>query len=262
MNNKKNPAALITGGATRLGLAFSKFLAGMNYDIALHYNGSADAASSAKKNIEKLGVSCTLFQADLSSSDPTELVSEVADRYPNIRILVNSASVYDAASIANTSLKILKKQFAVNIFAPFMLTKAFASICGQNSDSKGQVINILDNKVAFQQFSYAAYLLSKKSLADFTRIAAIEFAPKIRVNAIAPGVILPGDQRTSDYLAWRIEGIPLKKQGEVEDLLKAMEYIVNSDFITGQILTVDGGEGINHQGLNAEQFSGQSDQDT
>ena len=105
-------------------------------------------------------------------------------------------------------------------------------------------------------------MLSKKSLADFTKIAAIEFAPKIRVNAIAPGVILPGDQRTTDYLAWRVEGIPLKKQGEVEDLLKAMKYIINSNFITGQILTVDGGEGINHQGLNAEQFNGQSDQDT
>jgi NAD(P)-dependent dehydrogenase (short-subunit alcohol dehydrogenase family) len=124
------------------------------------------------------------------------------------------------------------------------------------------VINILDNKIAFQQFSYAAYLLSKKSLADFTRIAAIEYAPNIRINAIAPGVILPGDQRTSDYLAWRVEGIPLKTQGEVEHLIKAMQYIINNDFITGQILVVDGGEGINHQGQNAEQFDGESDQCT
>jgi NAD(P)-dependent dehydrogenase (short-subunit alcohol dehydrogenase family) len=262
MNNQKRSAALITGGATRLGLAFSNLLASMNYDIALHYNGSVDAASVAKKNIEKLGVSCALFQADLSSSDPTDLVSKVVARYPNIKVLVNSASVYDAASIANTSLKTLEKQFAVNVFAPFMLTKAFANTFFQNSNMEGQVINILDNKIAFQQYSYAAYLLSKKSLADFTKIAAIEFAPKIRVNAIAPGVILPGDQRTSDYLAWRVDGIPLKKQGEVEDLLKAMQYIINSNFITGQILTVDGGEGINHQGLNAEQFNGQSDQDT
>ena len=136
MNNQKRSAALITGGATRLGLAFSNLLARMNYDIALHYNGSVDAASVAKKNIEKLGVSCTLFQADLSSSDPTDLVSEVVSRYPNIKILVNSASVYDAASIANTSLKILEKQFAVNIFAPFMLTKAFANTFLQNSDTE------------------------------------------------------------------------------------------------------------------------------
>ena len=262
MSKKTRPAALITGGAIRLGLAFSRYLASIGYNIALHYNGSAKEASSAKETIEKLGVSCTLFQADLTSVDPTSLISEVVDKYPNTSVLVNSASVYDAASIANTNFEILKRQFTVNIFAPFMLTKAFAEFCSENADIKGQVINILDNKIAFQQFSYAAYLLSKKSLADFTRIAAIEYAPNIRINAIAPGVILPGDQRTSDYLAWRVEGIPLKTQGEVEHLIKAMQYIINNDFITGQILVVDGGEGINHQGQNAEQFDGESDQCT
>ena len=100
-----------------------------------------------------------------------------------------------------------------------------------------------------------AYLLSKKSLAEFTRLAAIEYAPHVRVNAIAPGVILPGSERTSDYLAWRIEGIPLKMQGKADHLLRAMNYLLANEFVTGQILTVDGGEGINHQGLNAEQFN-------
>ena len=249
MNNQKRSAALITGGATRLGLAFSNLLARMNYDIALHYNGSVDAASVAKKNIEKLGVSCTLFQADLSSSDPTDLVSEVVSRYPNIKILVNSASVYDAASIANTSLKILEKQFAVNIFAPFMLTKAFANTFLQNSDTEGQVINIIDNKVAFQQYSYAAYLLSKKSLADFTKIAAIEFAPKIRVNCIAPSLVNTplADKFLNNEAKMEkaSERHPMQRVGTPQEIAEATAFLlsVKSGWMTGQVLTIDGGIG-------------------
>ena len=255
MNNTARPAALVTGGATRLGLAFSNFLAKAGYDIALHYNGSAVAAKLAAKNIEELGVSCATFQADLSESDPAKLIRKASDNFPNLTVLVNSASVYDAATIDNTTIQLLQKQFTVNFFAPFLLTQAFAKGCALRPDPSGVVINILDNKVSFQQYSYAAYLLSKKSLAEFTRLAAIEYAPHVRVNAIAPGVILPGSERTSDYLAWRIEGIPLKMQGKADHLLRAMNYLLANEFVTGQILTVDGGEGINHQGLNAEQFN-------
>jgi NAD(P)-dependent dehydrogenase (short-subunit alcohol dehydrogenase family) len=255
MNNTARPAALVTGGATRLGLAFSNFLAKAGYDIALHYNGSAVAAKLAAKNIEELGVSCATFQADLSESDPAKLIRKASDNFPNLTVLVNSASVYDAATIDNTTIQLLQKQFTVNLFAPFMLTQAFAKMCSNRADLKGIVINILDNKISFQQHSYAAYLLSKKSLADFTHLSAIEYAPSIRINAIAPGVILPGVERTSDYLAWRIQGIPLRKQGKVEHLLSALNYLLTNEFVTGQILTVDGGEGMDHQGLNAEQFN-------
>ncbi|MFT7267323.1 MAG: pteridine reductase [Porticoccus sp.] len=255
MKNTIRPAALVTGGATRLGLSFANSLAQAGYDIALHYNGSASAADLAAKNIESLGVVCTTFQADLSEPNPGELISNVLESHPNLTVLINSASVYDAATISNTDIEMLQKQFTVNFFAPFLLTQAFVKGCVLRSDPRGVVINILDNKVSFQQYSYAAYLLSKKSLAEFTRLAAIEYAPHVRVNAIAPGVILPGSERTSDYLAWRIEGIPLKMQGRVDHLLRAMNYLLANEFVTGQVLTVDGGEGINHQGLNAEQFN-------
>jgi|TARA_B110000503_G_scaffold70752_1_gene109938 pteridine reductase len=255
MNNIIRPTALVTGGATRLGLAFANSLAQAGYDIALHYNGSASAADLAAKNIESLGVACTTFQADLSEPNPEGLVGKVLEAHSNLTVLINSASVYDAATISNTNIKTLQKQFAVNFFAPFLLTQAFAKGCSARLDPKGVVINILDNKISFQQYSYASYLLSKKSLAEFTRLAAIEYAPHIRVNAIAPGVILPGSERTSGYLAWRVEGIPLKMQGKVDHLLTAMNYLLENEFVTGQILTVDGGEGIDHQGLNAEQFN-------
>ena len=254
-DNNKNKAALITGGATRLGLAFAKALASAGYDIALHYHSSTEAAQSTVAEIEALGVVCVAFQLDLSQSNPETLITRVVNKFPNLGVLINSASAYEAATIADTSMALLQQQFTVNFFAPFMLTQEFAKSCSARSCSNAVVINILDNKIAFQQNSYAAYLLSKKALAEFTYLAAMEYAPNLRINGIAPGVIMPGEDRTEDYVAWRIDGIPLKKQGDVDNILSAMNYLLNNKFVTGQILTVDGGEGMNHQGLNAEQFN-------
>jgi len=251
-----NPAALVTGGATRLGLAFARSLAQRGYDIALHYHSSNSSAHEAAKLLESLGVSCQIFQADLASDQRDDLVQQVSDCFPRLELLINSASAYEAASIADTNLELLQHQFSVNFFAPFILTQSFASHSKKRTGSKkGSVINILDNKIAFQQNDYAAYLLSKKTLAEFTRLAAIEYAPNIRINGIAPGVVLPGEERTEDYVSWRIENIPLQKQGSVEDLLRAMNFLIDSEFVTGQIITVDGGENINHQGNHAEMFN-------
>ena len=249
-SNKNHHAALITGGATRLGLSFAKALAQEGYNIALHYHNSEASAQLAKQEIEALGVCCELFQADLSSDCPEQLMHDVFNSFPQLKVLINSASAYDAATIANTGLDLLKHQFAVNFFAPFMLTQVFAQKC-----TEGVIINILDNKVAFQQNDYAAYLLSKKTLAEFTRLSAVEYAPNVRINGIAPGVVMPGDERTEDYVKWRIEGIPLKQQGAVDDLVNTMYFLLNNEFVTGQIITVDGGENINHQGRHAEMFN-------
>ena len=248
-NLTDKPTALVTGGATRLGFAFARALATAGFNIALHYHSSTREAQKAAESIRALGVSCDTFQCDLSEKEPQKLIERVFDQYPTLQVLINSASAYDAATIAATSRACLEQQFSVNFFAPFLLTSTFAEKCAQ-----GNVINILDNKIAFQQNNYAAYLLSKKTLESFTQLAAMEFAPNIRVNAIAPGVILPGTNRTNDYISWRIEGIPLKRQGAVDNLTQAMFYLLENGFITGQTLTVDGGEGLHHQGQNAEQY--------
>ncbi|MGO1426069.1 MAG: SDR family oxidoreductase, partial [Halomonas sp.] len=130
-----------------------------------------------------------------------------------------------------------------------LLTRHFAETV-----QEGQVINIIDNKVAYHQYPYAAYLLSKKSLAEMTRMAALEFAPRIRINGLAPGVVLPASQRTSDYVQWRIEGIPLKQQGEPAHLVQALYYLLDNTFVAGQILFVDGGESINLEGRHSENY--------
>jgi NAD(P)-dependent dehydrogenase (short-subunit alcohol dehydrogenase family) len=248
--SKKGRAALITGGAVRVGLHFAETLARQGYDIAIHYNSSEQKAQQAANRISETGVECAIFPFDFSGGeDPSLLIEQVVKVFPHLSLLVNCASIYNAAPIAETSLEMLKTEFMVNFFAPYMLCGAFA----RNVD-KGNIINILDNKIAFQQYQYGAYLSAKKALAELTRMGAMEFAPRIRVNGIAPGVIMPGVTRTDDYIDWRVKGIPLKRQGQVEELGKAMLYILDNEYITGQHLYVDGGESLFHIGQNAEVY--------
>lgn len=251
MTTTHTPAALVTGGGTRLGAAFALYLAEKGFDVLVHYNSSKEPALEVQQKIQAMGQECHLLQWDfLASDNPKPLLEQALTRFPNLQLLLNSASVYDAAPTGETTLELLQQQFKVNCFTPFLLTAAFAEKVNQ-----GLVVNILDNKIAYQQYHYSAYLLSKKSLADFTRMAAMEFAPNIRVNGIAPGVVLPGDTRTNDYIDWRIDGIPLKRQGQTQHLCQALGYLIDNDFVTGQSLFVDGGEGINHIGRNAETYS-------
>ena len=245
---------LVTGGGTRLGRAFCQHLAAKGYNIAIHYNSSAAEAEIVKQQVGQLEVECELFGVDfLSADDSTGLIKSVAERFPDFDLLVNSASLYHQQSIAETTWDSFESQFRVNIGVPFFLTQAFAKLM-KDKNSKGSVINIIDNKVAFNQYHYAAYLLTKKSLAEFTKMAALELSPTIRVNGIAPGVVMPMESRTGDYLDWRIQGIPLQQQGTVTDLTRAMDYLLDSSFVTGQILMVDGGESLTNTGRNAGEY--------
>lgn len=243
-------AALVTGGATRLGRYFSEALADAGYDIALHVNRSREEAEQVASAIRAKGRECEIFPCDFLSDDLNDLLQSAKQRFPGLNLLLNSASAYEPAPIAATELAMLETQFRVNMFTPLLLTRHFAEAV-----QEGQVINIIDNKVAYHQYPYAAYLLSKNSLAEMTRMAALEFAPRIRINGIAPGVVLPASQRTSDYLEWRIDGIPLKRQGDPAHLVQALHYLLNNPFVAGQILFVDGGESINLEGRHSENYS-------
>ena len=240
----------------RLGRALALHLARRGFDIALHYGSSEEAAGATADEIRALGRACETFRFDfINEPDAGRLLERVTDwRRPDL--LINSASVYDQAPILETDRALLERQFAVNLFAPFDLIRAFGTAKnGVAPESPPrQVINILDNNIAFQQFEYAAYLLSKKTLTELTRIAAMELAPGVRVNGIAPGVILPAAVRTEDYLQWRARGIPLQRQGAPDNIGRALDYLLDNDFVTGQILVVDGGESLTNTGRNAAAF--------
>ena len=246
----KRKAALVTGGAVRLGREFALTLARAGYDIALHYNSSAPEAERTAALCRSFGVRCEIFRGNfLDVTCLPGLMGAVAGRFPHVELLVNSASVYESNPIAETSPELLDQQWCVNFKAPFLLMKEFYRRVG-----RGAIVNVLDNKIAFNQFQYAAYLTSKKALADATKMAALEFAPHIRVNGIAPGVVLPATVREPAYLEWRRQAIPVGRLGDPARLCQGFMTLVTNDFISGQILFVDGGESASFTGRNAPAF--------
>jgi len=235
------PVALVTGGAKRLGREFALFLAAQGYDIALHYNNSHSEAESTAEDIRKLGRSCRIYQADFSTSNGSNgLINSVWQDFGRIDLLLNSASLMQRAPLTETDGELFDLMQNVNFRAAYFLTRDLA-LKEQNS----LVVNILDTRIVKNQFVFSAYLLSKKALAEFTKMVALELAPRIRVNGIAPGLILPVGTESDDYLNKIITKNPQKRQGLAENLQQALDYLIKNTFVTGEILFVDGGEHLN-----------------
>ncbi|MFQ5428421.1 MAG: SDR family oxidoreductase [Thermodesulfobacteriota bacterium] len=230
-------AALITGGARRLGKAMSLELASMGYDIALHYYRSDPEA--VVEEIRSKGVKCLPIRSNLGDSEAaSELVSDAQQHLPCLELLINNASLFERAPAMETTDELLDAHIELNLKTPYRLSRDFARLTGE-----GQIINIIDANALSNRTAYAAYLISKKGLLSLTTMTALEFAPRIRVNGIAPGLILPPPGQGQEYMKEAArKRVPLKRQGRVEDVTRALEYLINNDFITGQILFVDGGE--------------------
>jgi NAD(P)-dependent dehydrogenase (short-subunit alcohol dehydrogenase family) len=228
--------ALITGSAKRLGYDIAIKLASIGYKIALHCNTSINEAEDLAKKISKVST-CAIFCNNLSNENELlSLIPSVKKKFTDLNLLVNNASVFQKTSITETGIDVFNQNLNINFKAPFFLTRDFAINC-----KKGQIINMLDAKITHNDTSYASYTLSKKALADLTRISAKELAPNIRVNGIAPGYILAPENEDSNYLKKRSITIPLKRKGEPKEIANAIEFLIENDFITGQFIFVDGG---------------------
>jgi NAD(P)-dependent dehydrogenase (short-subunit alcohol dehydrogenase family) len=238
MSQSTEQSAIVTGGAARVGRDIALALAGKGFNIGLHYNSSEPEAQVAKTLIEESGRKCVLLQADLC--DPAALASVIdrgAQALPGVSVLINNASVFQQKHFLETDLAVFERNFAVHVRAPFFLTAQFAKVCGQ-----GNVINILDMMVAKGNVDYFAYLLSKKSLWDFTKMAAAALAPKVRVNAIAPGSIFqPIDEADPDYMQKRAKQVPLGIPGSPAYIVQGIEFFLQNPFVTGDCIFIDGG---------------------
>ena len=244
------PAIMVTGSAVRIGRGLVLAAARDGHDVAIHYNRSSGPADETADECRALGVRALTYGHDLRDADGlAALMQRVHADLPHLGCVVNCASAYTEASIMEADVATYNEQAEVNLRAPFFLTQAFARHVGN-----GLVVNILDNKIGFHQFPYAAYLLPKTGLERFTKMAALELAPAVRVNAISPGIVMPGATRSSPYIDWRTEAIPVGHTGTVEDLYRGLRYLLDSPFVTGQVLTIDGGENTNIVGRNATDF--------
>lgn len=231
-------AALITGGGKRLGRAIAISLADRGYDIAIHYNRSDNEAAKTTELIRSKGRKAETFQSNLSDMKQVRsLIPNVFEVFPECSILVNSASIFEDIAFRDVTEDIFDRDFNTNFKAPFFLSQDFS-----NKDSSELIINMLDMRINKIETKHFPYNLTKKVLRDFTLMAAKELGPKIRVNGICPGPILPPPDKGPEYLEKIAVNTPLQKPGNPDYIVSAVEYILDNPFVTGQCLFVDGGQ--------------------
>ncbi len=229
--NLNGKVALVTGGAVRIGAAICRALAAEGARVVIHYRRSRKEALALAKE-----VGGTAVQSDLDSESACE---RLIARAGKLDILVNNAAVFHKDSLKAITARKLADEFWLNLFAPILLTRAFAQ-----KTKKGAVVNLLDRRVASLDASCVPYILSKKSLAEFTKIAALELAPRITVNAVAPGAVLPPPGKGKAYLKDHAGPIPMGRLVKPEEVADAVVFLLKSDSVTGQIVFVDGGQNL------------------
>lgn len=238
----RGKVALVTGAARRVGRAIVLELAASGCDVAIHYHRSADEAGATARDAEGLGRRVLVIQGNLEDPDcPAKLISAVVGQYGRLDILVNNASLFEPSPM-NWDDAHWTRTFRVNVLAPAALIRAAAQPMRQGG--AGCVVNLADILAERPSRQYAAYCASKAALVNLTRSMARELAPTIRVNAVAPGIaVFPPDydQATRERLVQRV---PLGREGSPEQIAQAVRFICTADYMTGQVLTIDGGRSI------------------
>ncbi len=217
---------LITGAADRLGAYLARHLA-HRYKLIIHYHNSAEKAESIAKEL-----GAVLWQADLSDS---------TIQPPACEILINNAAVFESDNLTTISLDSFQKHMQLNCFAAINLIQQL---------KPQHTINIIDAKVKRLSPGFLSYTLSKAGLAAFTEIAALELAPKCRVNAIAPAAVIPTPTQSDQHFKKMQQHTPLNG-AKVEDILSAVDYLLGTTSVTGQTLFVDAGATVGNGGLAA-----------
>jgi pteridine reductase len=239
--HQQRPVALVTGGARRLGAAFSRALAARGYRVAIHHRHSTEEAGALVAEIVAAGGAASTFEADLlQASAPGALIDEVMARHGRLDVLVNSAASMLRTPVGSVTAEQMDAIHALNVRAPFLLAQGAAGVMTDG----GLIVNMAD-LAAFETWSgYIPHAMSKAAVVQMTRALARALAPRIRVNGIAPGVVLlpeGWDPASADRLAVTT---PLKRIGEPLDVVRALEYLLDAHFVTGEVMLVDGGRRV------------------
>ncbi len=233
--------AVVTGGAVRIGREIGRHLAKAGVNVCVHYNSSNTEVAEAVEEFQAFGVRATSISADLSL--PVTAAKEIFDHanqaLGTVSVLINSAAIFETGRLADTSEADWDRHFNINLKAPFFLTQSFADQLG---DQDGHVINIVDWRGEKPIPGHAAYTVSKAGLVAQTKLLAQELGPGIQVNGIAPGAILAASGESEDDFQRRAKLNPLKRTGSAADIAEAAIYLLKSEFITGEIMNVTGGQ--------------------
>ena len=229
--------ALITGAGKRVGKATALALAKHNVNLVLHYRSSRDEAEVVASECRSMGVESWIVRADLSDPEQARgLLEKAAKDAGPIQILVNNASIFTKSQLMDFSLQALEDNIQVNAISPLLIGRSFVK-----QGCNGAIINFLDTRITEYDVDHAAYHLSKRMLFTLTRMMALEFAPSVRVNAVAPGLILPPPGEDIAYLQNLAHTNPLNRIGSPAGITGAVLFLLNSEFVTGQVIFVDGG---------------------
>jgi pteridine reductase len=236
--NLNGKVALVTGAAKRLGRAIALHLAGEGADVVVHYHGSASEAREVVTEIVALGRRAVCLRADLAQkTDIDKLFAETKKEFGRLDILINNASNFLHADFPSITEEIWDSALDVNLKAPFFCAQAAGPILKKNN---GVIINLSDVAGFLGWTGFIPHSVSKAGVSMLTRVLAKALAPEIRVNAIAPGTItMPGDppELAADF----IKRAPLQRTGTTNDVTSAISFLINSPFITGEVLLLDGG---------------------
>ncbi len=234
--------ALVTGGVRRLGRAIAQALAQAGSDLAIHHHSSSEEqAEGAATELRDLGRRVELFRADLTHPQEIErLFVEVEEAFGALDILVNNAAIFKRRPIDEISFEDWDRVLDLNLRAPFFCGQRAARL--MNRRAAGRIINIADIGGLQPWSGYAHHSISKAGLIMMTRVMARALAPSILVNAIAPGPVLPADDLDQRERAELAEKTALRRLGQPGDIARAVVFLVQSDYITGETLVVDGGK--------------------
>ena len=239
MESKK---IIITGSATRIGAAIAKSLAGYDTQITLHYNESIKEVKKLKTYLENLGSEVFLIKANLLKVTETKKIIPLAYKMmKGLDCLVNNASVFEKDDLINFNEKSFNKHMIVNLQAPAILTQSFKK---HLKFKKGNIINIIDQRIFKLTPFFFSYTLSNTGLQTLTKTTAMKLAPNIRVNGIAPGPTIKNKRQSDKHFKKQWKSLILEKKVDPENICSTVKYLINNDNITGQIISVDGGQSL------------------
>ncbi|MBL4868027.1 MAG: pteridine reductase [Pseudomonadales bacterium] len=245
MSQSNAVAALVTGGARRIGAEIVRHLHGNHFNVIIHYNRSHNEAQSLAAHFNSIRAdSATALQADLNDVDSLlNLAKEATNCYGRLDLLVNNASSFSPTPLGETDEKQWNTLFNSNAKAPFFLSQALIPELKKRS---GSIINMIDIYGERPLENHTLYCMAKSALAMMTRSLAKELGPDIRVNGVAPGAILwPEQGETLSNQNKILDKTCLKRLGQVEDIIKTIEFIYSNKYLTGQIINIDGGRSVN-----------------
>lgn len=234
-------AALVTGAARRIGRAIALALAEAGYAVAVHAERAADDAHALCREIEGKGGRAVVVRGDLADhAAVAALVPAAVAAVGPLALLVNNAASFEADAIGTLDRALWDRQFAVNLAAPVFLSEAFAAQAGEGAC----VVNVLDQRVLKPTPQFVSYTLAKSALHTATRTLAQALAPKVRVNAVAPGPTFASPRQQPEDFARQAAAVPLGRGPSAEEIAAAVVYLAGARSVTGVTLAVDGGQHI------------------